>query len=348
MRRRSAPLYLALGLALGLALAAAGPAAAAPAAAAQHWGRSAPGYAPYFETWTKDQLPAVARASGARDLTLAFLQTPKRGSCSVTWNGDAKQPVRPGGRYTGQIRQLRAMGGSVIPSFGGYSADQDGTEIADSCHSVPKIAQAYESVVTAYGVTRLDLDVEANSLNKPAGIARRSAALRLLQDWAARTHHRVRITFTLGVEPWGLPANCLAVLKSAVAHGVRFTVNIMAFDYYIKASKTGIEMGTAAIQALDGTHRQLGRLYPGLSGPRLWTLEGITLLPGIDDYPKKTEVTHLRDARDVARFARAHRLPLISIWALQRDNGGCPGTIDSNSCSGIHQPEWAFSHLLES
>jgi hypothetical protein len=356
---------VALALALGLPMAvttaagavsttaartaATAPAAASSPAAATHdnWGRPAPAYAPYFETWTKDQLPAVARASGARDLTLAFLQTPTRGSCAVTWNGDAKQPVRPGGRYTGQLRKLRAMGGSVIPSFGGFSADQDGTEIADSCRSVPKIARAYESVVTTYGVTRLDMDVEANSLNKPAGIARRSAALRLLQDWAARTHHRVRITFTLGVEPWGLPANCLAVLKSAVAHGVRFTVNIMAFDYYIKASKTGIEMGTAAIQALYGAHRQLGRLYPGLSRPRLWALEGITLLPGIDDYPKKTEVTYLSDARDVARFARDHRLPLISIWAIQRDNGGCPGTIDSNSCSGIKQPTWAFSHVFD-
>ena len=102
------------------------------------------------------------------------------------------------------------MGGDVVPSFGGYSADQGGTEIADSCRSVPAIARAYESVVTTYGVTHLDMDVEANSLNKPAGIARRSAALRLLQDWAARTHRHVRITFTLGVEPWGLPANCLA------------------------------------------------------------------------------------------------------------------------------------------
>ena len=236
----------------------------------------------------------------------------------------------------------------MVPSFGGYSADQGGTEIADSCRSVPAIARAYESVVTAYGVTHLDMDVEANSLNKPAGIARRSAALRLLQDWAARTHRHVRITFTLGVEPWGLPANCLAILKSAVAQGVRFSVNIMAFDYYIKASKTGIEMGTAAIQALYGTHRQLGRLYPGLSRPRLWALEGITLLPGIDDYPKKTEVTYLSDTRKVAQFARAHRMPLVSIWALQRDNGRCPGTIDSNSCSGIRQPRWAFSHLLES
>ncbi len=335
---------LTLGLAIPLAVAMTA-AAASPKGGGPHRGLR---YAPYFETWTKNTLPAVAQASGARDLTLAFLQTPKKGSCSVAWNGIAKDTVKPGGRYVAQIAKLRARGGDVIPSFGGYSADQGGTEIADSCQSVPRIARAYESVVTTYGVTRLDMDVEANSLNKPAGIARRSAALRLLQDWAARTHHRVQVTFTLGFEPWGLPSNCLAVLKSAVAHGVRFTVNIMAFDYYIKASKTGIEMGTAAIQALDGAHRQLGRLYPGLSQPRLWALEGITLLPGIDDYPKKTEVTSLSDARKVASFARAHRLPLLSIWAIQRDNGGCPGTIDSNSCSGIKQPRWAFSHLLES
>jgi hypothetical protein len=363
MERRRFGARTVLALLLGIPLTVASTAATAEAttaaattasattgAAASPRGHGAdhrPGYAPYFETWTKDRLPAVAHASGARDLTLAFLQTPAKGSCSVTWNGYPKQTVRPGGRYVAQVRELRAGGGDVIPSFGGYSADQGGTEIADSCRSVPRIARAYESVVTTYGVTRLVMDVEANSLGNAAGIARRSAALALLQDWAARAHRRVQITFTLGVEPWGLPANCLAVLRSAVAHGVRFTVNIMAFDYYIKASQTGVEMGTAAIEALNGTHRQLGRLYPGLSQRRLWAREGITLLPGIDDYPKKTEVTYLGDTRRVARFARAHGLPLISIWAIQRDNGGCPGTIDSNSCSGIHQPRWAFSHLLE-
>ena len=346
MKRNVPWVRLALTTVVCVPLAAAMTSGAA--AATTHHGRFArPVYAPYFETWTKDRLPSVARASGARYLTLAFLQTPKRGSCSVAWNGNRHQVVKPGGRYVGQIARLRAMGGDVVPSFGGYSADQDGTEIADSCTSVPKIAKAYESVVTTYRVTRLDMDVEANSLNNAAGIARRSQALRLLQEWAARTHHRLQIIFTLGVEPWGLPANCLAVLKSAVAYGVRFTVNIMAFDYYIKASKTGLEMGTEALKALVGTHHQLARLYPGLSPPRLWAMEGITLLPGIDDYPKKTEVTYLADARQVRNFARAHRLPLISIWAIQRDNGRCPGAIDSNSCSGIKQPAWAFSHLLE-
>jgi hypothetical protein len=303
-------------------------------------------YAPYFETWEKNTIPGIARKSGARYLTLAFLQTPKPGSCTVAWNGNPAQTVRPGDPYVGQIRQLRAMGGDVVPSFGGFSADQGGTEIADSCASVPKIAKAYETVVTTYGVTRLDMDVEANSLNNKAGIARRSEAIRLLQEWAARTHRTVQIVFTIGVEPWGLPNNCLNVLKSAVAYGVRFTVNIMAFDYYIEASETGIEMGTAALKALNGAHNQLGQLYPGLSQPRLWALEGITLLPGIDDYPKRTEVTSLADASSVESFAQSHKLPEMSVWALQRDNGRCPGARDSNHCSGITQPYWAFTDLL--
>ena len=155
-------------------------------------------YAPYFETWTKNSIPAVASRSGARYFTLAFLQTPKKGSCTVAWNGDRKQVVRPGGRYVHGIARLRSMGGEVIPSFGGFSADQDGTEIADSCTSVPKIAKAYENVVTSYGVTRLDMDVEARSLDRPAAITRRSEAIRLLQEWAARTHRRVQIIFTPG------------------------------------------------------------------------------------------------------------------------------------------------------
>ena len=357
LRTRTA---LALGLCVPLSLAlgagaAAAAARSAPARSAHAAGSAAAGhgliprhvYAPYFETWTRDNIPAIARKSGARYLTLAFLQTPKKGSCQVAWDGSPRQIVKPGGRYVHQVRELRAMGGDVVPSFGGFSADQGGTEIADSCTSVPKIAKAYESVVTTYGVTRLDMDVEARSLGNKAGIARRSEAIAMLQKWAARTHRTVQIVFTIGVEPWGLPGNCFAVIKSAAAHGVRFTVNIMTFDYYIKASQTGIEMGTAALKALNGTHAQLALLYPHLSQRRLWSIEGLTILPGIDDFPKKTEVTYLKDAQTVASFARSHGLPEISIWAIQRDNGGCPGTIDSNSCSGIKQSTWAFSHVFD-
>jgi hypothetical protein len=336
-------------LAAGTSIASASGTSAGQATAAESHGGRLPRfiYAPYFETWTSNRIPTVARKSGAKYQTLAFLQTPKKGSCTVTWNGAKKQVVKPGGRYTTQIAELRAAGGDVVPSFGGFSADHAGTEIADSCKSVSKIARAYENVVTTYRVTRLDMDVEDNSLNKPAGIARRSAAIALLQKWAARHHRQVQIVFTLGVEPGGMPANCVAVLKSAISHGVRIdAVNIMAFDYY--NAKTDSDMGTEAIEALNSAHRQLMQLFPGVSARRLWRLEGITLLPGIDDFPKKTEVTYLSEVQDILYYVRTHPIQEISIWAIQRDNGGCPGAIDSNSCSGITQPRWAFSHLLDS
>src|SRR5690242_9026279 len=190
------PLTVALGA--GAAAAAARSAPATPAA--DHGQSLIPQhvYAPYFETWTRNNIPAIARKSGAHYLTLAFLQTPKKGSCQVAWDGVPRQIVKPGGRYVHQVRQLRVMGGDVVPSFGGFSADQGGTEIADSCTSVPKIAKAYENVVTTYGVTRLDMDVEANSLGNKAGIERRSEAIAMLQKWAARTHRTVQIVFTIG------------------------------------------------------------------------------------------------------------------------------------------------------
>jgi hypothetical protein len=33
--------------------------------------------------------------------------------------------------------------------------------------------------------------------------------------------------------------------------------------------------------------------------------------------------------------------------AVQRDNGGCPGNTGSNTCSGIVQGTWDFSHVLK-
>jgi hypothetical protein len=301
-------------------------------------------YAPYFETWTTNRIDAVARRSGARHFTLAFLQAPARGSCTVAWNGDPTQTVA-GHRYAADIAALRRMGGDVIPSFGGYSADHDGTEIADSCHSLPKLVSAYESVIRTYGVTRLDMDVEDNSLANAAGIARRNEALAQVERWAARRGRPLQISYTLPVEPPGLESDGLAVLRSAVRQRMRVAVvNIMTFDYY---DGTTTHMGAAAIQAARNVHAQLHALYPGRTSRGLWAMEGATILPGIDDYPRKTEVTYGSDAGRLLRFASRVGLNTLSIWAVQRDNGGCPGRIDANNCSGIRQADWAFSHILE-
>ena len=363
MRLRSAPgpLILAAALSAAVPVSAVSAAQAHPArsavrtavravarqARAASRGTALPAllYAPYFETWTRTTIDGLARRSGVRYFTLAFLQTPRRGSCTLAWNGDRSQPVRPGGAFSRQIAALRAMGGDVIVSFGGFSADHGGTEIADSCRSVARITQAYRKVVTSYGVTRLDMDVEDRSLNNRAGLARRSAAIARLEAWGRRTGHRVQVDLTVGAIQSGFPASSRRVIASAIAHRAAITVvNGMTFDYF--AGKKRIHMGDAALSGLRGMHRQLGRLYPGRSPARLWSMLGVTLLPGIDDNPLKNEITYPADVRQVAAFARAHRLPLVTIWAIQRDNGGCPGHVDSDTCSGLRQTPFEFSALL--
>jgi Glycosyl hydrolases family 18 len=338
---------LACGLTVAAALLVPVAATAGSAEAAIHGGLPAHVYAPYYETYLAPNTASIsstAQQSGARYFTLAFLQTPGKGSCQLDWNGNPKQPL---GYYTADIAALRAMGGDVIPSFGGFSADQGGTEIADSCKSVSKIAAAYESVIKTLRVTTLDMDVEANSLTNRAGIDRRNKAIELAQDWAARSRIRLRVQYTLPIEPQGLDQSDTAVLRNAIANGTRVhSVNIMVFDYYLPHEGT-LNMGTEALRAAQNTHRQLAALYPSRSAERLWTMIGMTLLPGIDDHPQKKEVTYLRDARTMLRFARAHGMNFLSIWAIQRDNGGCPGAADSNTCSGITQHTWDFSHLLE-
>jgi len=180
-------------------------------------------YAPYFETWTSDAITTIAQQSGARYFTLAFLETLGKNSCTLAWNGSSSQTVTAG-RYLTDIQSLRGLGGDVIPSFGGWSADQGGTEIGDSCKDPAAIASAYEQVVTSYDVTRLDMDIEGRSLTKSAGIDRRNKAIKLLQDWAAAHGRTVQIQYTLPTSADGLEASGVAVLQNAVANGVRIDV----------------------------------------------------------------------------------------------------------------------------
>ena len=73
---------------------------------------------------------------------------------------------------------------------------------------------------------------------------------------------------------------------------------------------------------------------------------GITEMPGIDDYGKDETFTEA-DATTVLNWAQSEGIGTLSFWALQRDNGGCPGTKGSDTCSGISQPTWYFSNTFE-
>ena len=325
---------------------AATPTPTQPAASPSASASGSPSYlfAPYFQTYTSDSLTDVAQASGVKNFTLAFLETTSKTGCALAWNGDKARPLTAG-LYLPEIAELRAAGGDVIPSLGGWSADQGGTEIGDSCDNVHDILEAYKLLVTTYGVSRIDMDIEGRSLGRTAGIDRRNQAIRKLQEWAVAEERPLTISYTLPTSATGLEADALAVLQSAVATGVRIdVVQPMVFDYY--DGKT-TDMGAAAISALTGIHDQLRVLLPSKTDAELWAILGATIMPGIDDYPKQTEVTTLAHAQALRDFAAEQGMATLSMWAIQRDNGGCPGKAGSDGCSGIEQAPWAFSEILD-
>ncbi|MBM9510594.1 carbohydrate binding domain-containing protein [Actinacidiphila acididurans] len=305
--------------------------------------------APYFEAYNGDSLSGLASASGNKYLTMAFIQTPSHGSCTPYWNGDTGLPIASSS-FGSDISTLHAGGGDAIPSFGGYAADNAGTEIADSCTDVATIAAAYEKVVTTYDVSRIDLDIEDNSLTNSAGLDRRNKAVKMVQDWAAANGRTVQFSYTLPTTTHGLTTGSLgdgsgfSVLQNAVSNGVRLdVVNLMTFDYYDGATHN---MATDTQTAAQGLHDQLAQLYPSKTDAQLWNMVGVTEMPGIDDYgPAETFTT--ANATTVYNWAVSKGINTLSFWALQRDNGNCAGTGGSDSCSGIAQSTWQFSHTFE-
>jgi hypothetical protein len=338
----------AAATATALGLAATGASAGAQHGTAHAAATAAPAvpkhvYAPYFESWEPTGPATLSQESGAKFLSMAFLQTATAGSCTAYWNGDTSEPIASSS-FGSDIAAIQAAGGNVIPSFGGYTADTTGTDIADSCTDVASIAKVYESLVTTYHVTRIDLDVEADSVNNTAGVNRRNEAIAQVESWAAANGHKVQFSYTLPVTTTGLPPAEQAVIANAIANNAKITVvNAMTFDYYI-GTKQNMVADTRA--ALKDTHSQLQALYPGDTSSQVWHMIGVTEMPGIDDFGAD-ETFWKNSAPAVLNLADRKGLAMISIWALQRDNGGCPGTKGAGTCSGIHQPTWFFSHTFE-
>lgn len=299
-------------------------------------------FAPYFESWTGESPAALAAQSGAKHLTMAFIQTASKGSCTAYWNGDTATPLTSAS-FGADIKTIQARGGDVIPSFGGYTADTTGTEIADSCTDVNQIAAVYEKVITTYDVTRLDMDIEVDSLDNTAGIDRRNKAIKLVQDWAAANGRKVEISYTLPTTTSGLAASGLAVLKNAVTNGARVDVaNLMTFDYYDNATHN---MANDTQTAAQGLYNQLAKLYPAKTSAQLWAMIGVTEMPGVDDFGPAETFT-LANATQVYNWAVSKGINTLSFWALQRDNGSCAGGAAADNCSGIQQNTWDFTHVF--
>jgi hypothetical protein len=301
MARTLRPILLATSMALLSAasiITVAGVSSASGVAAVPRGGSFPTHFAaPYLQIASSDagDMAADMKASGNKFYTLAFL-IPK-GSCTAQWE-DGNDPV---GAFTSQINSLKSAGGNVMISFGGAS----GGEPAEKCTSVSSLTAEYAKVVSTYGVTRLDFDIEGNDLNNTSANSRRDQALAALQ----KSNPAVQVDYTLPVDPTGLEGNALSLLNDAKSKGVKVsTVNIMTMDF-----GDGQNALKDAESAAKATHGQLAKIYTGSSSTQVWNMLGLTPIAGQND---DNENFTQGNAATLESFAKTNGVGELAFWEV--------------------------------
>ncbi|MFG2206720.1 chitinase [Streptomyces sp. NPDC048638] len=312
------------------------PATEPPATRGPSTGAPAPksaAFAPYVDTSLRPSYDLLkgAAETGVKEYNLAFVSP--GGGCTPKWGGRQALSGNPVAR---QADALRAQGGDVRISFGG----QSGNELARVCGSVDRLVRAYNEVIDAYHLTKVDFDIEGPALTDTRANGLRARAIARLQ----RQHKDLDVSFTLPVLPSGLNRHAVAVLKNAEENGVRTsTVNIMAMDY---GTYYDGDMGKYAITAATATQKQV-KTALGIRGEaRAWKTVGVTPMIGVNDV--KVEVFGPDDAAELKRFADEKGLGRLSMWSVTRDRP-CPGGANSTAqatCSSIRKNTHEFARAF--
>ncbi|HEX4429032.1 MAG TPA: chitinase [Frankiaceae bacterium] len=311
---------------------------------------SAAWFAPYVDTTLTPALqfqdPAV---SPARQVILGFVVADPKSSCSPSWGGFySLSGAADQLNLDRRIAQLQNEGASAVVSFGG----QANNELAVSCTDATKLAAAYQSVISRYSLTTIDLDIEGAAQGDQASLVRRAQAIASVQKAARAAKSSLNVWLTLPVEPDGLQSDALNVVKAMLDNGVALAgVNVMAMDFTLNATAPQ-GMYAAITGALNGTHRQLTSLLRAekLTSAQIWNRIGATVMIGQNDVAG--QIVTVSDAKGVASFARAEHLGRVSMWSLNRDSQ-CGSQfarigVHSNTCSGTSQTSLEFSKVLGS
>jgi hypothetical protein len=303
-------------LALGLA---AGGAAAQPVELA----------APYeYLGWGDPQPPAtVISTTGISDLTLAFILS--AGSCNPEWDGS--RPLL-GGSDQAAIASIRAAGGEVAVSFGGWS----GKKLGSSCKSASALAGAYQKVIDAYSLKAIDIDIEHTEFTNRKTRARVLAALKIVQS----ANPGLEISVTMGTAEAGPEAPGRSMIEEAAAISFEPTVwTVMPFDFGAPLT----DMGHASVRALEGTEADISSAYH-LTGEAAYEHVGVSSMNG--DTDESSEIVGESEFETIISFAKAHHLGRVSFWSVNRDRPCDGGSPKSEECSGVAQEPFAFTELL--
>jgi cellulose synthase/poly-beta-1,6-N-acetylglucosamine synthase-like glycosyltransferase/chitodextrinase len=309
-------------------------------AARQTW------FAPYVDvTLTPTYQFQSTAADPAQQSVLGFVVAGSATDCTPSWGGAytlaaAGQQLSVGAR----IAQLQQEGAQAIVSFGGQAS----TSLDVACPTTAALTSAYQSVISAYHLTTIDLDIEGAALNNAAATERRAQAIASLE----RSDPRLKVWLTLPVEPSGLQDNALSVISSMLREHVSLAgVNVMTMDFTTPPA-AGRTMAQSAEAALNASYGQLASLYPQygihLRPQQIWQRLGATVMIGQNDI--QGENFTVSDARSLVSFAGRNHLGRVSLWSVNRDSqcgSSFPETgVLSTTCSGTAQSNLEFSQIF--
>lgn len=281
--------------------------------------------APYlYNGWGSPPDPAtVMNATGVKWFTLAFVLS--NGTCNPQWDGG--RPLT-GGVDQQTVNAVRANGGDIVPSFGGFS----GNKLESSCSSAGALAGAYQKVINAYGLKAIDIDIEADAYSNPTVQQRTVDALKTVKA----NNPGIKVYVTIGT---GQSGPDTSLINRAANSGLSVdSWTIMPFDF----GGAGQNMGTLTTRAAEGLKNALKSAY-GYSDDQAYRGMGISSMNGITD---DNETVTIADARTILGYAQQHHLARLTFWSANRDRP-CPGAYpNDDTCSGVAQSNWQFTSIF--
>ncbi|GAA3114721.1 cellulose binding domain-containing protein [Planomonospora alba] len=281
--------------------------------------------APYlYMGWGNPPSPAtVMNATGVKSFTMAFILS--SGGCTPAWDGN--RPLT-GGADAQAISQIKAAGGSVQISFGGWS----GNKLGPNCATPQAFAGAVQQVINAVGPAVVDFDIENTDEFENYTVQDRILnGLKIVKQ----NNPNVKVVVTFGTTRTGPNAHGLRLINQAKALGVPIdNYTIMPFDF------GSSDIYTDTVNAAEGLKNALKSAY-GWSDAQAYARMGISGMNGLSD---QQELTTPATWQRITDWAKSKGLTRLAYWSVNRDRG-CPGGGVTSNCSGISQSDWEFTRI---
>ncbi|MFI5494645.1 chitinase [Actinoplanes sp. NPDC051859] len=280
---------------------------------------------PYlYPGWGNPPAPGtVMNATGIKAFTIAFVLA---NGCNPVWDGESGLT---GGVHESTINAIKAAGGSIVPSIGGWS----GNKLGPNCATAEALAGAYQRVIDAFGLKAIDIDIEnSDEFENTVVQDRILGALKIVKQW----NPNVKTILTFGTTPSGPNYYGTRLVQQAKALGANIDIfTQMPFDF-----GGGADMYASTVNASEGLKNLLKSTF-GWTDAQAYNHLGISGMNGLSDQQELTTPQTWSRIRD---YATSKGLARFTFWSVNRDRP-CPGGGVRSDCSGIAQADWEFTKI---